>query len=74
MISGSASRRFSKEKQSSGMPVGVVWIPGNERQGTGADWCFQPAEGWKPSVGMTPEEERMKKLCEPVYEWVQTMR
>ena len=52
----------------------VVWKPKNERRGTFTDWHFEPANGWKPSVGMTPEKEPMKKLCEPVYEWVQMMR
>ncbi len=56
-----------------GMPVKVVWKPKDERQGTVTDWWFEPADGWKPSVGMTPEKERMKELCGPVYEWVKTM-
>ena len=56
-----------------GMPVKVVWKPENERQGTVTDWWFEPADGWKPGP-MTPEKERMKELCQPVIEWVKTMK
>lgn len=57
-----------------GMPVKVVWADKNDRRGVITDFHFEPADGWKPSVGMTPEKERMKKLCEPVYEWVRSMK
>ena len=56
-----------------GMPVKVVWKPKEERQGTVTDWHFEPADGWKPS-GMNPEKERMKELCQPVIDWVKTMK
>jgi len=38
------------------------------------DSYFEHADDWKPSVGMTPEKERMKELCAPVYDWVKTMK
>ena len=38
------------------------------------DIRFRPADRWKPSVGMTPEKERMKELCAPVCEWVKTLK
>ncbi len=57
-----------------GMPVKVVWKPKDQRQGTVTDWHFEPADGWKPSVGVTPEKERMKELCKPVFEWVKSMK
>ena len=56
-----------------GMPVKVGWKPKNERQGTVTDWWFEPADGWKPGP-MTPEKERIKELCQPVIEWVKTMK
>jgi len=55
------------------MPVKVVWKPKDERQGTVTDWHFEPADDWKPGQ-MTPEKERMKELCAPVFEWVKTMK
>jgi uncharacterized OB-fold protein len=56
-----------------GMPVKVVWKPKEERQGTVTDWWFEPADGWKAGP-MTPEKERIKELCQPVIEWVKTMK
>ncbi|MHA1137415.1 MAG: hypothetical protein ACTSSE_13100 [Candidatus Thorarchaeota archaeon] len=34
---------------------------------------FWPADGWEPGP-MNPEKERIKELCQPVIEWVKTMR
>ena len=34
---------------------------------------FEPTDGWKLGP-MTPEKERMKELCKPVFEWVKTMK
>ncbi len=56
-----------------GMPVKVVWADKKDRRGAITDFHFEPAEGWKPGP-MTPEKERIKKLCEPVYEWVKTLK
>jgi hypothetical protein len=28
----------------------------------------------EPSVGMTPEKERMKERCASVYKWVKSMK
>ncbi|MFX1580175.1 MAG: Zn-ribbon domain-containing OB-fold protein [Promethearchaeota archaeon] len=56
-----------------GMPVKVVWKPKKERQGTVTDWHFEPADGWKPGP-MNEEKERIKELCQPVIEWVKTMK
>ncbi len=54
------------------MPVKVKWVPKEERVGAIVDFHFVPDDGWKPSA-MNAEKERIKKLCEPVYEWVKTM-
>lgn len=51
----------------------VVFRPEGERQGTVADWWFEPVDGWEPSP-MNEEKERIKKLVEPVYEWVKTIK
>ena len=56
-----------------GMPVKVAWKPKKERQGTVTDWWFEPADGWKPGP-MNEEKERIKELCQPVIEWVKTMK
>jgi uncharacterized OB-fold protein len=56
-----------------GMPVKVAWKSKGERQGTVTDWWFEPADGWKPSP-MNEEKERIKELCQPVIEWVKTMK
>jgi uncharacterized OB-fold protein len=55
------------------MPLKVVFKPQEERVGAVTDFHFEPAEGWTPSP-MNPEKERIKKLIEPVYEWVKTMK
>jgi uncharacterized OB-fold protein len=56
-----------------GMPLKIVFKPKEERVGAVTDFWYEPAEGWKPSP-MNPEKERIKKLVEPVYEWVKTMK
>ncbi|MCF2136791.1 MAG: Zn-ribbon domain-containing OB-fold protein [Candidatus Thorarchaeota archaeon] len=56
-----------------GMPVKVVWADPKDRRGTITDFWFEPADGWKPSP-MNPEKERIKELCQPVYEWVKTLK
>ncbi len=56
-----------------GMPLKIVFKPKEGRIGAVTDFHFEPAEGWKPSP-MNPEKERIKKLVEPVYEWVKTMK
>jgi len=56
-----------------GMPLKIVFKPKEERKGIITDWHFEPAEDWKPSE-MDNEKERIKKLVEPVYEWVKTMK
>ncbi|MHA1384453.1 MAG: Zn-ribbon domain-containing OB-fold protein [Candidatus Helarchaeota archaeon] len=55
-----------------GMPVVVKMVPKEERVGNLIDFWFEPDPSWKPSP-MTPEKERIKKLCEPVYKWVKTL-
>ena len=55
------------------MPLKVVFVPEDKRVGAVGDFHFEPADGWKPGP-MTPEKERIKKLVEPVYEWVKTMK
>jgi hypothetical protein len=54
------------------MPVKVVWADKNARRGAITDFHFEPAEGWAPEP-MNPEKECIKKLCEPVYEWVRSV-
>lgn len=53
----------------SGIPVIVKMNPENERVGNLIDFWFEPDSSWKPGP-MTPEKERIKKLCEPVYDWI----
>ncbi|MHA1380456.1 MAG: Zn-ribbon domain-containing OB-fold protein [Candidatus Helarchaeota archaeon] len=55
-----------------GMPVKVKFIPKEQRVGAITDFHFVPADDWKPGP-MTPEKERIKKLCQPVIEWVKTL-
>lgn len=43
------------------------------RTGAVTDFYFVPADDWKPSP-MNPEKERIKKMVEPVYEWVKSMK
>ncbi len=56
-----------------GMPVKVVWHDKKTRRGTVTDWHFEPADDWEPSP-MNDEKRRIKELCEPVFEWVKTMK
>ena len=56
-----------------GMPLKIVFKPEEERKGIITDFHFEPAEDWNPSP-MNKEKERIKKLVEPVYEWVKTIR
>lgn len=56
-----------------GMPLKIVFKPKEERSGIVTDFHFEPAEDWKPSP-INEEKERIKKLVEPVYEWVKTMK
>ncbi len=55
------------------MPVKVKWVSKNERVGMISDFYFVPAAEWKPSP-MNAEKERIKKLCEPVFEWIKTLK
>ncbi|HDM66936.1 MAG TPA: hypothetical protein ENG62_00930 [Thermoplasmatales archaeon] len=55
------------------MPLKIVFKPEEERIGAITDWHFEPADNWKPSP-MNPEKERIKKLVEPVYKWVETLK
>lgn len=55
------------------MPLKIVFKPEEERIGAITDWHFEPADNWKPSP-MNEEKERIKKLVEPVYEWVKTLK
>jgi len=54
------------------MPLKIVFKPEEERKGVVTDFYFEPADGWEPSP-MNEEKERIKKLVEPVYEWVKTL-
>jgi uncharacterized OB-fold protein len=56
-----------------GMPLKIIFKPKEERIGAVTDFHFEPANGWKPSP-MNEEKERIKKLVEPVYEWVKTIK
>jgi uncharacterized OB-fold protein len=56
-----------------GMPLKIVFKPKEERIGAVTDFHFEPEEGWEPSPS-TEEKDRIKKLIEPVYEWINTMR
>ena len=55
------------------MPLKVVFKPKEQRIGAITDWHFEPTDEWKPSP-MNKEKERIKKLVEPVYEWVKTLK
>lgn len=55
------------------MPFKVEFVPKEERKGAVTDFYFVPDDGWKPGP-MNKEKERIKKLVEPVYEWVKTLR
>ena len=56
-----------------GMPLKIVFKPKEERIGAVTDFHFEPLDNWKPSP-MNEEKERIKKLVEPVYEWVKTIK
>jgi uncharacterized OB-fold protein len=56
-----------------GMDLEVEFIPKDERIGAVTDFHFVPAKGWKPGP-MTPEKERIKKMVQPVYAWVKSMK
>ncbi|RLF35676.1 MAG: hypothetical protein DRN08_02660 [Thermoplasmata archaeon] len=55
------------------MPLKIVFKPPEERIGAITDFHFEPEDGWEPSP-MNKEKERIKKLVEPVYEWVKTLK
>jgi uncharacterized OB-fold protein len=55
------------------MPLKVVFKSEEQRIGAVTDFYFEPIDGWEPSP-MNPEKERIKKLVEPVYEWVKTLK
>ncbi|MFX0084941.1 MAG: Zn-ribbon domain-containing OB-fold protein [Candidatus Hodarchaeota archaeon] len=55
------------------MPVIIKLAPEEKRVGNLIDFWFEPDPSWKPSP-MNEEKERIKKLCEPVYEWVESMK
>ncbi|MFX1282761.1 MAG: Zn-ribbon domain-containing OB-fold protein [Promethearchaeota archaeon] len=54
------------------MPV-VVKFTEKKRVGNLIDFWFEPDPSWNPSP-MNPEKERIKKLCEPVYEWIRILK
>lgn len=56
-----------------GMPLKIVFKPKDQRIGAVTDFHFEPAESWRPGP-MTAEKERIKKLVEPVYDWVKTLK
>jgi uncharacterized OB-fold protein len=56
-----------------GMPLKIVFNPKEQRIGAITDFHFEPADGWKPSP-VNKEKDRIKKLVEPVYEWVKTIK
>jgi len=55
------------------MPLKIVFNPKEKRIGAVTDFHFEPADSWKPSP-MNTEKYRIKKLVEPVYEWVKTIK
>lgn len=56
-----------------GMPLKIVFKPEEERIGAVTDFHFEPADGWQPSP-WNEEKERIKKLVEPVYMWVESLK
>ncbi|MFX0013857.1 MAG: Zn-ribbon domain-containing OB-fold protein [Promethearchaeota archaeon] len=54
------------------MPV-IIKFTKKKRVGNLIDFWFEPEPSWRPSP-MTPEKERIKKLCEPVYEWIKILK
>jgi len=55
------------------MPIKVEFVPKEKRVGAITDFYFVPTDDWKPGP-MTPEKERIKKLCQPIFEWVKTLK
>jgi len=55
------------------MPLTAIFIPPEERKGIITDFYFVPREDWTPSP-MNPEKERIKKLVQPVYDWIKTLK
>lgn len=55
------------------MPVVINIAPEDERVGNLIDFWFEPDPSWKTGP-MTPEKERIKELCEPVFKWVASMK
>ncbi|MHA2247692.1 MAG: Zn-ribbon domain-containing OB-fold protein [Candidatus Hodarchaeales archaeon] len=55
------------------MPVIIKFTDENKRVANIIDFWFEPDPNWHPSP-MTPEKERIKKLCEPVYEWIKILK
>ncbi|MHA2227012.1 MAG: Zn-ribbon domain-containing OB-fold protein [Candidatus Hodarchaeales archaeon] len=55
------------------MSVIIKFTRENNRVGNIIDFWFEPDPSWSPSP-MTPEKERIKKLCEPVYEWIKILK
>jgi uncharacterized OB-fold protein len=55
------------------MPLKVEFVPKEQREGAVTDFYFVPGDDWKPSP-TNPEKERIKKMVEPVYEWVKSMK
>ena len=58
------------------MPVVIKMVPKEERVGNLIDFWFEPDPTWEPSEGgkMTNEKERIKQLCQPVYDWVKILK
>ena len=56
-----------------GMPLKIVFKPREERTGAVTDFHFEPDDNWKPTP-MNEEKKRIKKLVEPVYKWVETLK
>ena len=55
------------------MPLKIVFKQKNERIGAITDWHFEPEDNWKSSP-MNEDKERIKKLVEPVYKWIETLK
>ena len=54
------------------MPVVIKFAPKEDRVGNLIDFWFEPDPSWTAG-SMSEEKERIKSLCEPVYEWVKTL-
>jgi uncharacterized OB-fold protein len=55
------------------MPVVIKFTRKDKRVGNLIDFWFEPDPSWSPSP-MNLEKERIKKLCEPVYEWIRILK